>query len=224
MRRAPLALASATSQRAGEPNAMRTGIVVSVGAAGVKVNIGGGVVTAGLVGGAGAGVAPGAVVTVFKQGSSWQVQGVALGPGQSAAGTPTQPVAATNTTILPPAVAGKAGAYRGATQTTLLSALSGGPTSTGLLITNLWPQGHLLRATVRNLQVFSTAAANYITVETLREGGSGGTVWAASEIVAPVAGAGQTGHIEGWLIGDGKVHTLELFAQTFTDASGVTLL
>lgn len=66
-------LAHAVAKVAGIPNGLRTGTVVSVSAAGVSVDVGGGVFAAGVV----TSYAPlvGDVVSVFRQDSSWLVLG-----------------------------------------------------------------------------------------------------------------------------------------------------
>lgn len=207
---APLKLAAATAQRAGTPNAMRTGIVVGVSAAGVEVNVGGGVITAGLIGGAGAGVAPGAVVSVFKQGSSWQVQGVVMGPGQSPTGTPTQPLPATNALILPPVDATIPGSLHGAgIVTSLLSSAPPGTYALAPVIKVLLPKGHLCHVRCDGVQT-SVNTPPALAVLTVRDGS---TIYAEFEMVNSFASLGQRCNVQGYCIGDGLVHTLQLYAN-----------
>jgi hypothetical protein len=215
-----LKLAQATSQRAGTPNALRVGIVVAVSTAGVQVNIGGGVITAGLNGGAGAGVAPGAVVSVFKQGSSWQVQGIVSGPGQGA-GT-TQPLPSTNQVILPPASKQWAGAQISATNGNQVTGLTtaSGTVGFGWVISNVWPKGHLIETKFGQISILGTVA-NFQTVLTLRENNSPtGSVWANTVWNNAVAGNGSLASANAYAIGDGAVHTLGLFVSAASSGTG----
>lgn len=215
-----ISLAQATSRRAGTPNALRVGTVVSVSADGVTVDVGGGEVLCGLVGGAGAGVAPGATVSVFKQGDSWQVQGTTAGGGaQSGAGL-------TNSTILPPVPgSGQPGAVVATSSLNLVTGLTTGAGSLYLnrTVTVVLPAGHLCEITCRNVQILATAAA-YSTFLTIRDGNNpAGNVRASAVPYAPVAGNSTSADLSGWFIGDGGQYTFGLCAASLTASGSVSV-
>lgn len=216
MARAAVALASATSKRAGTPNSLRVGTVVSVDATGVQVNVGGGVIYAGLVGGAGAGVAPGATVTVFKQGSSWQVQGAALGGGQ----------ALTNSVILPRSLgAAVPGSMVAAVDTAIVTGLNStfGTFLTSANISVVLPKGHLCQILLSGCSSVATASS-FLTVMTIRDNNSAsGTVRAAYEQFNPSAGNGSHFDVTGWIVGDGATHSLALCALCLTVGSNLNI-
>lgn len=213
-------LAAATSRRAGTPNSLRTGTVVAVAPAGITVTVGGGTVTAGMMGGAGAGVAPGAVVALFNQGDSWLITGVINGAGQGA-DTPVQPQPATNSVILPPVNATDAGSVVALADTMLASGLN---STSGTVFINTsirvkLPLGHLCEVRVHSYQA-STSSATTLTVFTVREGPPypTGGVYASYEQTNPFAGLGSHFSFSGYVIGDGAEHQLGLCAAVLTPA------
>lgn len=216
-------LAQSTSRRAGAPNSLRVGTVVEVSTAGVVVDVGGGEILCGMVGGAGAGVAPGAVVSVFKQADSWQVQGVVVGPGQSTAGTPTIPQPATNTVIIPPALAAESGSQVAVADTVLGAITSAsGNTFVNVSVRVLLPAGHLCEVRVAGYQCSATAN-NFTTVFTMRENASpAGDFYSSYEQVNPNGGNGSHFSFSGYVVGDGAVHLIGLCAQALA-AGTVTI-
>lgn len=197
----PLALARQITKTAGIPNGMRTGIVVKVDATGVTVNIAGGEVLCGLQGNS-VGIAPGAVVNVFRQDSSWVVQGVANGGGNGV----------TNSTLLTGAQITNQG-------TTYLAGLgTGAETFSNVLIPNTglpMPLGHVLQ--VRFLVNFSFSVANGQVGARIRYGnGTGGLQIGSGHGWGPTAGFTYELSAEGWFIGDGLAHSIGLTVQNFT--------
>jgi len=222
---APTKLAVATSTKTGIPNSLRTGTVISVSLAGVLVSIGGGEVLCGLVGGAGAGVAPGAIVSVFKQGSSWLVQGVISGPGQSV-DTPAAPLRSTNAVILPPVVSTNSSAVLttsgGANLATAITTATG-TIFANLSMTSLWPKGHLLQIVANNFTSFATIA-NFSALMTVHADNNPASVSYGQFInFMPVAGNGNVFHLSAWVLGDGLVHTVGLCCAALTGGGSFTL-
>lgn len=194
-------LAQATSARAGQPNAMRTGIVVAVTATGVQVSVGGGTINAGIIGGATAGVAVGAVVGVFKQGASWLVQGALAGPGGGAV----------NGQIL-------AGVLRRTNGTNVSGLGVGSESLSNRSVTCTIPAGQLARISFGVNVTYSVA--NGALGMRIRDGGLSGTQFGSGHGgPAPTAGFTYEAYAEGWLLGDGLPHTWVLTVQNFS-ASG----
>lgn len=221
-------LAVATGDRAGIPNSLRTGTVVSVSSKGVTVDVAGGSILCSMVGGAGAGVAPGATVSVFKQGDSWQVQGVVVGPGQGRGVPVNPPLPSTNAVVLPPIVATVPGSIlttSGGANLIAGLASGSGTVTLNFNIENLWPKGHLLRIVMSNFQCFSPATANFSTLVTVRENGlPAGTIYATYEPFNPVAGNGTNFDVTGWVLGDGAVHTIGAVAAALTGSGSITIV
>lgn len=198
----PLALARQVTRTAGIPNGMRTGTVVSVDATGVTVNIAGGEVLCGLQGNS-VGIAPGAVVNVFRQDSSWIVQGVANGGGNGI----------TNSTLLGGAQLLNSGA-------TYISAVvtGAGEVFSNLLIPNSgipFPLGHIIQ--VRFLVNFVISVANGSVGARIRYGnGTGGTQIGSGHGFGPTAGFTYELSAEGWIVGDGLAHSVGLTVQNLT--------
>lgn len=203
-------LAQATSARAGRPNALRVGTVVSVDETGATVSVGGGEVLAGVPASASAGVGPGAIVSVFKQGDSWQVQG-ALGGGGNGV---------TNAVLLAAQVSNQ-----GATLASGITTGSGEVFSNVLISTGpdrVLPLGHLIE--IRFGVNFSINAANGQVGARIRVGsGVSGTQVGSGHGFGPTSGFTYELYASGWIIGTGLPASYGLTVQNFTAASSLTV-